>query len=190
LETSYDTEIHTEVVYGGFWKRFIAFYIDLLIIILAVLVIHMPFSTIDAIGNNGYKIPGFNLSILFYFMMILSCFISLLYYGIIESSPKQATFGKQAMKMIVVDKQYRRISFWRAVVRHSIFIIPYTISSIILLTSTLSPLAHIIGCLIFWTVVFSVLAIIWTKRKQGIHDLIAGCLVIKRDQVQLQSSKH
>jgi uncharacterized RDD family membrane protein YckC len=72
-----------------------------------------------------------------------------------ESSSKQATLGKMALALKVTDLQGRRISFARATGRHFAKII----SGMILL----------IGYIMAG----------FTERKQALHDMIAGTLVIR-----------
>ncbi len=76
-----------------------------------------------------------------------------LYHALMESSANQATVGKMLLKIKVTDLEGQRISFWRATSRHFSKIL----STAILLIGFLMP-----G---------------WTKRKQTLHDKIAGCLV-------------
>jgi uncharacterized RDD family membrane protein YckC len=79
-----------------------------------------------------------------------------LYYAGLESSEQQATFGKLALNIKVTDLQGRRISFLRASVRY--------------FAKILSSMLLLIGYIM----------VAFTARKQGLHDLIAGCLVVNR----------
>ncbi|GEQ96830.1 hypothetical protein JCM17844_04670 [Iodidimonas gelatinilytica] len=72
-----------------------------------------------------------------------------------ESSEKQATLGKAAIGIKVTDMNGQRISFLRATGRH--------------FGKILSTIILLIGYVM----------ILFTKRKQGLHDMIAGCLVLK-----------
>lgn len=90
--------------------------------------------------------------------LILSFFTSLLYFSIFESSTHQATPGKMALGIIVTDIAGQRISFGRAVGRE---------------------LSKIINWL---TLGLGFLTIGFTAEKRGIHDYIAGTLVIKKER--------
>jgi uncharacterized RDD family membrane protein YckC len=79
-----------------------------------------------------------------------------LYYGLMESSSNQGTLGKMACGLKVTDLNGERISFGKASGRFFGMII----SGMILL----------IGYLMC----------IWTERKQCLHDIMAGTLVIKK----------
>jgi len=79
-----------------------------------------------------------------------------LYYAIMESSSKQATLGKMVLQIIVTDNKGNRISFGRATVRFFAKII--------------STLILLIGFIM----------IAFTKKKQGLHDMIADTLVVAK----------
>jgi uncharacterized RDD family membrane protein YckC len=77
-----------------------------------------------------------------------------LYFAVCESSSWQGTLGKLALGIRVTDMQGAKISFPRALGRYP--------------AKYLSALILGIGFLM----------VAWTQRKQGLHDLIAGTLVL------------
>jgi uncharacterized RDD family membrane protein YckC len=79
---------------------------------------------------------------------------SWVYFALMESSAKQATLGKMALGIMVTDLDGNRISFGRATGRYFAKIV----SGVILL----------IGYFMAG----------WTQRKQGLHDMMAGTLVV------------
>ena len=81
-----------------------------------------------------------------------------LYYALMESSAKQATLGKMALGIMVTDGQGRRVSFARATGRY---------------------FAKIISNIILY---IGYIMIAFTVRKQGLHDIIADCLVVVKGQ--------
>jgi uncharacterized RDD family membrane protein YckC len=88
-----------------------------------------------------------------YFLSVIG---SLLYYSVLESSANQATVGKMALGIQVTDLQGNRISFGRALGRT--------------LAKILSGLILLIGYIMA----------AFTAKKQGLHDMIAGTLVVKK----------
>ena len=78
------------------------------------------------------------------------------YYALFESSEQQGTLGKLAMHIKVTDMEGGRVSFLRASVRH--------------FAKILSSMLLLLGYLM----------IPFTSRKQGLHDLIASCVVVNR----------
>jgi len=89
------------------------------------------------------------------FLFVITIILTWLYYALLESSAKQGTLGKIILGMKVVDYNNQRISFAQATGRHFSKII----STVILM----------IGFIM----------IAFTQRKQGLHDMIAGTLIIK-----------
>jgi len=79
-----------------------------------------------------------------------------LYFALQESSARQATLGKRALGILVVGPDGGPIGFGRACGRH--------------FAAALSYASLYIGYMLAG----------WTRRKQGLHDLIAGTFVITR----------
>ena len=79
-------------IYAGFWQRFIAGFIDLIILI----VIEIVLIFIPVIG------------------WIASFFVTWLYFAIQHSSTKQATFGMRALDIQITNENHQKIGFWRA----------------------------------------------------------------------------
>jgi uncharacterized RDD family membrane protein YckC len=79
------------------------------------------------------------------------------YCAILESSPLQGTLGQRAAGLKVTDLALRRISFMRATGRH---------------------FGQLVSAI---TLGFGYLMIAFTAKKQGLHDIMAGCLVLRAD---------
>jgi uncharacterized RDD family membrane protein YckC len=79
--------------------------------------------------------------------------INWLYHAVLESSSRQATFGKMLFKIRVTDINGKKISFGKATIRH---------------------FAKIFSTLILC---FGYLVVVWTKQKQALHDKIANCII-------------
>jgi uncharacterized RDD family membrane protein YckC len=80
----------------------------------------------------------------------------LLYFPVMESSESQATLGKRICGLVVTDTRGERIFFGQAVLRY--------------LAKVLSTIVFGIGFLM----------IAFHPRKRGLHDIIAGTLVLHR----------
>jgi uncharacterized RDD family membrane protein YckC len=89
--------------------------------------------------------------------IVMSGLCAWLYFALLESSKLQGTLGKAALNIRVTDLDGRRISFGRATGRH--------------FGKWLSGLTLLIGYLIQP----------FTRRRQALHDLLAGTLVVRRD---------
>ncbi len=88
-------------------------------------------------------------------MQLIAILIYWVYHAGFESSEKKATIGKQAMGIIVTDMDGNRISFIKATIRN--------------FSKFISLITLYIGFIMIG----------FTKKKQGLHDKIAGCLVMK-----------
>jgi uncharacterized RDD family membrane protein YckC len=86
---------------------------------------------------------------------LVSLVIGWLYFALLESSERGATVGKMAMGLRVVTSDGQRLSFMNATGRYFAKI-----------------LSFLILCIGFIMVAF-------TDKKRGLHDIIAGTLVIK-----------
>lgn len=82
---------------------------------------------------------------------------SLIYFPILEASSLQATLGKRLLGIKGVTKDGQRIGFGRALVRN---------------------LSKLLSLLILFPLGFLMSG--FTIRKQSLHDLIAGCLMVRR----------
>lgn len=136
--------------YAGFWKRFAAWLLDVIILSFIGLAVSFAFDFVYFLT----PIPFLWYVIISDFL--IGIFMSTLYYSIFESSSHQATPGKMALGIIVTDIAGQRISFGRAVGRD--------------LSKILSVLTLGIGYLIIG----------FTDEKRGLHDYIAGTLVINK----------
>jgi uncharacterized RDD family membrane protein YckC len=145
--------------YGGFWRRFVARVIDALILGILFfpiqIMLHVPM--IGWIRPDDLSMDDiFTMMNAAAFSWMISGIIDWLYFALMESSPRQATLGKMALNIKVTDLQGRRISFLRATGRH--------------FSKILSTVILLIGYLMA----------AFTERKQALHDMIAGTLVVRR----------
>lgn len=101
-------------------------------------------------------IPTFVMALLPILGIIINIVGVWLYFALQESSVHQATLGKRALNIYVTDIYGRRLSFGRATGRH----FGKVISALIL-------------CIGYIMVAF-------TDKKQGLHDLMAETLVLRK----------
>ncbi len=142
-------------LYAGFWYRTLAYIIDVIIGTVGVIMIALPLgfalgaSMADTSSTSEIYSAGEALG------NVLGILINWLYFTISESSPWQATLGKMLLGLRVTDEAGNRISFGKANGR-------------------------------YWSKIFSGLLLFagyimvaFTEKKQGLHDKIAGTLVLK-----------
>ena len=144
------------VRYGGFWIRFVAVIIDGI----ALGVVVWPVSAILALmigaAGTGVDMPAAGIHMVrIAVVWALFVFAGWIYEAGMESSSKQATLGKMALGLKVTDEYGNRISFARATARY--------------FCKFLSRMILLIGYIMAG----------FTARKQALHDMIAGTLVVR-----------
>jgi uncharacterized RDD family membrane protein YckC/Tfp pilus assembly major pilin PilA len=90
--------------YAGFWRRFAAYTIDYVIVLLGTAVLGAA-ATIAGVGDDGARLSL--AALIGYF----------LYCALLESSAWQATLGKRALGLRVTNARGERIGFARAAAR-------------------------------------------------------------------------
>lgn len=136
--------------YAGFWKRVAAAIIDTIITIIGGFVIGFVFGMILAAGWVG------DLDVLEFMANILGIVLVWIYFAVMESSPTQGTLGKMALGIKVTDIEGNKIGFGKATGRHFGKIISMMILGI------------------------GNIMVAFTQKKQGFHDMMAGCLVVNK----------
>ncbi|MDY6833238.1 MAG: RDD family protein [Chloroflexota bacterium] len=153
------SNVSSHVQYAGFWRRLVAWVIDYFVSYVIMIII--AFSAGMMMGLSGYSDDS-----LFEFIgFIVAIITPWLYWSIMESSSKRATFGKMAMGIIVTDYQGNKISFGRATARYWAKI-----------------LSALIFCIGFFMAGF-------TAKKQGLHDIVTECLVVENSPHQSPSQQ-
>jgi uncharacterized RDD family membrane protein YckC len=144
-------------VYAGFWLRLAAYIIDSLALGLTVgVAILMPLMNRGVISPANPWAIYTNTSRQYVALQLLLMMIQWVYFALLESSAWQASLGKRTLGLVVTDLEGKRISFGRASARY--------------FCSLLSSFILMIGFIM----------IAFTQRKQGLHDILTGCLVIKK----------
>jgi uncharacterized RDD family membrane protein YckC len=161
--------------YAGFWIRFGAYLIDSIIVgiplsIISIIIFILFFGTSDVfysmMSDPAYLDRELTDQEALSFMgsyfgaVIVTCLISFVtavaYFAGLHASKWQGTLGKKILGLKVTDLSGNRISFWRAFGRY-------------LAMSFLS------GILLIGYIIAA-----FTEKKQGLHDFIAGTLVVKK----------
>ncbi len=146
------------MTYAGFWIRVGAYFIDAILLFIVFYLIQ-TITGIDMGTNfsatlNDAAVAGGtqNASPL---GSLISIAIGVGYFAGLESSNWQASVGKKMLGLVVIDINGNRISFLKAVGRY--------------FAKILSALILLIGFIM----------VAFTDKKQGLHDLIVGTLVVK-----------
>ena len=167
------------MVYAGFWKRLAAAWIDCLVsmAIWTIYIYISGFLFVDQLVESAIaelhmdltalneRINDINAESLGY-GLVFSLGMTWIYYAVSEASRIQGTLGKLAVGIKVTDLNGNRIGLFRASGRYFAKYISATIIGI------------------------GYVMVAFTKRKQGLHDMMAGCLVIRQDVVTPDSDKN
>jgi uncharacterized RDD family membrane protein YckC len=155
--------------YAGFWLRLVAFVIDNVLLGLGFFLVVIPLLFLTGFRTFFDEFdPGESLNDAGIFMLIVFFFLAAtgalaltwLYHALMECSEWQATLGKKALGLVVTDMAGQRVSFGRATGRH---------------------FAKIITNLVSFGIGLGYLMAAFTAKKQALHDIIAGCLVLRRN---------
>lgn len=151
--------------YAGFWRRFLAFLVDSILLNIALYAIDKVtggavYEDLASYSRSPFDhgvSVGFEIQYTF-FGWLVSVVGGWLYFAALESSPGQATLGKRALGIVVTDLEGNRVTFGRATGRY--------------FGKIISAITLLIG--------FVMAA--FTRQKQALHDMIASTLVMKRYQ--------
>ena len=128
--------------HGGFWIRFLAYIVDALIVGIAFFLI------VVLLGVMGLEL--FSPSLIYLALGIL-------YWALMQSSARQATYGKALVGLKVTGPAGERLTVGRALAREA--------------AKILSTLTLLIGFIIA----------AFTQRKQALHDFIASTYVVRTE---------
>ncbi|WP_184545114.1 RDD family protein [Mucilaginibacter sp. FT3.2] len=134
--------------FGSFDQRLLASFLDWFIVFGVFVLIIFVVVVVFIQDKETRIIASFGL---------LGCvpFAKIVYHIVMESSAKQATYGKQMLKIKVVDMHGERITFGKATARN--------------LCKIFSVMTFFIGYLLAF----------FNKQQQCLHDMMAGTVVIK-----------
>lgn len=153
---AYEVPLHlqpgAEPRYAGFWIRVGAYIIDMLVLLIPNLLI----SVLVELGFTGQVTFDSGRSDVELVDNVLTIVVDWLYFSLMESSTLQASLGKMACGLKVIDAGGSALSFGRASGRYFAKI-----------------LSAIILCVGFMMAG-------WTQRKQGLHDMVAATYVVYR----------
>lgn len=141
--------------YAGFWIRVAAYLIDSIVIQVATSILMFIFMGSLFLNPESMENPDQMLGrvLPLYVILIVG---SWLYYALMESSAQQGTLGKMAVGIKVTDMDGARISFGNATGRF--------------FGKMISGLILGVGYLM----------VAFTDKKQGLHDMMAGTLVVQK----------
>lgn len=149
-------DTNDKIEYAGFWLRFLAGCMDVVLEAFGALLITLAIDLILRRFGRAFGMDRWDAKVFTGFAYISILAVGAwLYCAFMESSSWRATVGKRLLGLQVMDTEGRRISFGQATVRHFI--------------KFLSLFCLMIGFLMAG----------WTKRRQALHDIPTDCLVVR-----------
>jgi uncharacterized RDD family membrane protein YckC len=155
------------VPYAGFWLRLVAALLDGVILGIPFVVIYLALiaSALPQLLRNANAAQAVVATLLpriiFFFMIVIVA--EWLYWALLESSSWQATVGKKALGLYVADLDGTPITLGKASARfwtgRGLTVVP-----------GLGGLYFLVDCICAGV----------TEKKQAVHDMIAGCLVLRK----------
>jgi len=147
--------------YAGFFMRLVAYIIDSIVLSIVLGIVLMIVAVIMGVSLDGIsemdETAGNLLAMTFGFTAITGSIIATwMYFALMESSPRQGTLGKMAMNIKVTDDKGGQLTFLNATGRY-------------FAKSLLSGILFI-----------GYIMILFTEKQQGLHDILAGSLVVRK----------
>lgn len=146
-----------DVKYAGFWARAVAYMIDYFILTFIVAAFFILLALVAVLLGLEEPVSDTVSGLLGLTIIIFSFVGRWLYFALQHSSDHEATLGMRAMGFHIEGEHGEQISFAQASGRY---------------------FAGILSTLIFYIGYFM---IGWTRKKQGLHDIIAGTYTVYDD---------
>ena len=144
------------VRYGGFWIRFVAALIDAILVEVVIIPVGFVMGLVLGLAGHSVDMPLAGVRLVGLIVGVAFGLVaSWIYEAGLESSSRQATVGKMILQLRVTDDHGQRISFARASGRH--------------FGKYVSGFTLMIGYIMAG----------FTARKQALHDMMAGTVVVR-----------
>lgn len=156
VTTNEQTSTASQLRYSGFWVRWAAHIIDAFIIFLILGCVVVPFLVF-----LGFTLSLIGASLFVQFLGATAGIIVAWTYYIFMTDRFQATLGKMAVGVKVVDLEGKKLDTGRVALRET-------------LGKILSRITLNVGFLM----------VAFTNKKQGLHDLVGGSVVVCTDPVK------
>ncbi|HTR96507.1 MAG TPA: RDD family protein [Candidatus Acidoferrales bacterium] len=140
------------MAYGGFWRRFAAGFVDLLVFLFPNAALRALIGLPSMLAPRPMEDAD---TARFIAMLAVGTLAGWLYCAGLESSRWQGTLGQQLLDLRVATLEGHRVSLARASARYFAQFFSYALCG----TGFLFNL--------------------WTPRRQTLHDLLSGCVIVR-----------
>ncbi|HON81868.1 MAG TPA: RDD family protein [Methanoregulaceae archaeon] len=138
----------SDVYFASPWDRWFAYIIDTILVVVVFFFLVLLLQAIYPHNQDSFII-----------ILPVAMVTYWLYFAVLEAGENQATLGKRALRIFVTDDQGRRITFARSLGR-----------SLLKIVDTITPFSLL--------TLLNGIAINYTAKSKGLHDYIAGTLVL------------
>lgn len=150
-----------EVVDAGFWKRYAAYSIDALLVTIVAMGVQLAiavamFGTLGSLATPDALFATTGGIVALLLMYLLPIGLQAVYFAWFHAGGAQATLGKMAVGIKVVDEAGGRISFARGIGRYFATVLSWLVLGIGFLMAA------------------------FTDRKRALHDMVCSTLVVDR----------
>jgi uncharacterized RDD family membrane protein YckC len=168
--------------YAGFWRRAGAFALDYMIILGYLLGVGLLSLLLNTLFDTNQWLFGTRIRAQMVAFLLVTLPITL-YFAISESSPQQATWGKQRLKLKVADRNRKRIHFWRALGRTLLKFVPWEISHTLIWQIYFSPQTESVWisygfALVYFLIGLNLVSLVISKTRQTLYDFLTNTYVI------------
>ena len=164
----------TGVIPAGFWRRVAAWLIDTIIVLVGVYLVgsflwpDLVETTTRVSESDGARLEVVSYALSWLGSVVFGIALGA-YTALQESGPAQATLGKRMLRLRVTRLDGARVSPLTASIRCWPLWLPGLVSMV-------DGLNYVVGV----AAVAACFAVAFTRRKQGLHDMLARCLVVRR----------
>lgn len=142
-------------MYANMWRRFAASIIDNTIVGALAYGGFLISVTAVALFSDSATGEGNAMAFIVVFSLAWMLVIPFMYFALMEASPTQGTLGKMAVRIVVTDTKGEPIGVGRSLART----LGKVLSGFLIIGYVIAP---------------------FMKRKQALHDLLAGTLVLDK----------
>jgi uncharacterized RDD family membrane protein YckC len=172
---NYSTDYFNEnkkLEFASFWKRFVAEVIDAIIFSFVNFIL-LGFYFFKELSLEELTYETLSISTEFREFTLISTFINIFHFTLMESSRHQATLGKSLMKIKVGNELGEKIEFGQAFIRN----VGKAFFTLLGFVPFFSPYAGALG----FIYMFTCLMVIWDLNKQALHDKLSKTFVFAKE---------
>lgn len=170
-------------LYAGFWKRAAAFALDYVIILVYLITIMLFSLLMDSLFDINQWLFEDQVRAQLTGFLLITLPVTL-YFAFGESSIRQATWGKQRLRLKVTDQYRNRIPFWRSLARTGLKFVPWELAHTLIWQIAFTPnqFSSLIAAgfaTVYVLIGANLASLAFRKDRRTLYDLLSGTYVIR-----------